>query len=526
MSTRLRRSRWITLALLLAVPTALITYKLTALGYSMADVLPRTRYHLSVDMKLDGHGGDVKVRTFLPVTDERQIISGEQNTSPGLRFAADLDGINRAGTWQGGAVPDGTSIHYAYTVLTSPVRYDIEPKLEVPDDYPRSVAAYLRPEENIQVDSPEITAKLAQLGADRGPLAARLDRIYAYTSSLTQRPFKGTTDALTALRLGEASCNGKSRLFVALARRSGIPARLVGGLILHEGSKRTSHQWVEVYVAGHWVPYCPTNHHQAALPASYLALYRGDEALFKHTSDINFDYRFEASAQMVPSPRARESFKVFNVWAMFERLGMPFSLLRTILMLPIGALVVVVFRNVVGMPTFGTFLPALIAAASGETGALWGVLAVIIIVAMVALVRWAVHRLELLHSPTLAILLAAVALTVLATSLIAEHVGLGKLARITMFPLAVMAITAERFFLALTEHGTKKAVKELAGTLAVMIACFVVMNSLALQVLVIGFPEVLLFVVAADVYLGRWVGVRVSEYLRFRSLVFARGGAS
>ncbi len=526
MKQSLRGRTILTLAVLVLAPAALVTYKLTALGYSMSDILPRTRYRLVLEMKLDGHGDDVKVRTFLPVSDERQLITTEQNSSPGLRFTADPDGINRTGVWQSGGVPDGTSIRYTYTVLASPVRYDLAPTLEVPDDYPRSVAAYLRPEDDIQVDSPEISALLARLGADRGGLSARLARIYDFTSSLPQRPFKGTTDALTALRLGEASCNGKSRLFVALARRAGIPARLVGGLILHEGRKRTSHQWVEVYVAGHWVPFCPTNHHEASLPASYLALYRGDEALFKHTSDINFDYHFEAEAEVVPSPRARESFKVFNVWALFERLGMPFSLLRTILMLPIGALVVVVFRNVIGMPTFGTFLPALIAAAAGETGAAWGSAGVLLIVAVVALVRWAVQRLELLHSPTLAILLAAVAVTILGTSLVAEQAGLGKLARITMFPLAVMAITAERFFLSLTEHGGKKATKELAGTLVVMLACFVVMNSLALQVLVIGFPEVLLLVVAADVYLGRWVGVRISEYVRFRGLVLPRGAAS
>lgn len=37
-------------------------------------------------------------------------------------------------------------------------------------------------------------------------------------------------------------------------------------------------------------------------------------------------------------------------------------------MLPLGALVVVLFRNVIGVPTFGTFLPALIAAAAGGRG--------------------------------------------------------------------------------------------------------------------------------------------------------------
>jgi hypothetical protein len=147
------------------------------------------------------------------------------------------------------------------------------------------------------------------------------------------------------------------------------------------------------------------------------------------------------------------------------------------------------------------------------------VVAVMILVAVVFLARAAVHRLELLHSPTLAILLAAVAVTILSTALLADHLGLPKLTRITMFPLAVMAITAERFYLSLTEQGARKAGKELAGTLVVMLACFAVMSSLALQVLLIGFPEVLLWVVAANIYLGRWVGLRLSEYLRFRPVL-------
>jgi hypothetical protein len=500
---------------LCVVPVALVTYKVTALGYALGDVLPQTRYRLTIDMALDGHGGDVKVRTFLPLSDDHQQVSEEQNTSPGMHFASDARGLHREATWSGNAVPDGTRVRYAFAVLAQPVRFDLPPDLPVPDSYPASVAAYLRPEEDIQVDDPAIAETVRRIGADQGSLTHRLRAIYAFTSGLPQRPFKGTTDALTALRLGEASCNGKSRLFVALARQAGVPARLVGGIILEPGRKKTSHQWVEVYVAGHWVPFCPTNKHFAELPERYLTLYRGDEALFRHTADINFEYHFETDTQMVPSPRAKASFGALNVWALFERLGLPFTLLQSVLMLPIGALVVVLFRNVIGLPTFGTFLPALIAAGAGQTGALWGMVGVIIVIACVVAVRAVVHRLNLLHSPTLAILLAAVTTALLGTSLVAERLGLGHLARVTFFPIAVMAIASERFYLALTEQGAKKAGKELAGTLLVTLACFVVMHSLALQILLVGFPEVLLVVVAANVYLGRWVGVRLSEYLRF-----------
>lgn len=517
-----RATRW-TLAILIAIPAAIMAVKLGVLDYRFADILPRTEYHVTLTMTLDGHGRDVRVRTFLPASDEHQRITAEEQRATALHLSFDTDAGNRLGVWTGAEVPDGTQAQFGFTVLPEAIAYQLDRGIEVPASYPASIARWLRPEDDIQVDSPEIAALAVRLGADRGDVRGRLERIFAYTAGLTQRPFKGTTDALTALRLGEASCNGKSRLLVALARHVGIPARLVGGLILGRGSKRTSHQWVEVYVAGHWVPLCPTNRHFGELPARYLVLYRGDESLFRHTADINFDYRYAITSERVPSPRAREAFRLFNVWALFDRLGLPFSLLRTILMLPIGALVVVVFRNVIGMPTFGTFLPALIAAAAGETGAGWGVIAVVILVAIVFLARGAVHRLELLHSPTLAILLAAVAVAILGTALAADHLHLHRLTRITMFPLAVMAITAERFFLTLTEKGPSPAGKELAGTLVVMLACHAVMGSLALQVLVIGFPEVLLWVVAADIYLGRWVGVRLAEYVRFRPVLLPGG---
>lgn len=521
---RARLRLMVVVGVLVATTAALFLFKIQALGYSLTDGLPLRRYSVTWDLRADGHGRDVRIKTFLPSTDARQQIADERNDAAAFHMTTEMVGLNRVATWSGGNVPDGATVRYSITVVPREVRYQLDPTLEVPLVYPASAAPFLRPEPEIQADAPEIARTLSRLGADSGPVQERMKKVFDFVSALHPRPFKGTTDALSALRLGEASCNGKSRLFVALSRAAGIPARLVGGLILETGSKRTSHQWVEAYIGGHWVPFCPTNGHFARLPERYLTLYYGDETLLKHTADVNFRYQFEMSAIMVPPPKALASFRVFNVWGLFERLGLPFLLLRTLLMLPIGALVVVLCRNVVGMPTFGTFLPALIAAAAAETGPVWGVAGVVLVVGIVALARWMVHRLELLHSPTLAILLAVVTLSLLAISLLAERVGLLRLAHITLFPIAVMAITAERFYLSLTERGATDAVKELSGTLLVMLACYAVMGSLALQVIVIGFPEVLLLVVVANIFLGRWVGMRLSEYRRFRALLLPRGG--
>jgi len=50
--------------------------------------------------------------------------------------------------------------------------------------------------------------------------------------------------------------------------------------------------------------------------------------------------------------------------------------------------------------------------------------------------------------------------------------------------------------------------------------CYMVMSSLALQMIVVFFPESYLLVLAAAIYLGRWTGLRVAEFYRFRRLIF------
>jgi transglutaminase-like putative cysteine protease len=520
-TTDLTRWRRHLVALLITAVLAVAGYKVFARGYGFSELLPLTRYDVALVMSLDGHGGEVRVRTYLPVSDSRQTVTGEENNSPGLHFSTQGSEQSRRAAWAGSQVPDATEVRYRLQVVPRPVRFELHSELSVPAVQPAAVQPYLKAEPSIQVEAPEIRATLLELGADRGPIVDRLRRIYDFTGGLRQRSFKGVTDALTALRLREASCNGKSRLFVALARSTGIPARLIGGMVMQRGQVRVTHQWIEAYVGGHWVPFDPTNHHFAELPAHYLTLYYGDETLFTHTKETNFKYHYDVDTQLVPSQHAKSTLGRFNVWAMFERLHLPFALLRTLLMLPIGALVVVLFRNVIGLPTFGTFLPALIAAASSETGAVWGLIGLLIVITAVSLGRWSLHELRLLHSPTLAILLTLVAVSMLGTSMLAERLGLMQLTRISLFPIAVLAITAERFYLALVEQSPMEAVKQLGGTLVVIAACYLVMSSLALQIIVIGYPETLLLVIAVNLYLGRWVGMRLLEYRRFRRLVAA-----
>jgi hypothetical protein len=214
------------------------------------------------------------------------------------------------------------------------------------------------------------------------------------------------------------------------------------------------------------------------------------------------------------------AFNLFNLYSLFERVGISQNLLKILLMIPLGALAVVIFRNVIGLETFGTFLPALIAAAARETGLLWGLIGFSLIILVSSLVRRLLDTVQLLHSPKMAIMLTTVVIVMLLMSVFSVHFGLFDLAHVTLFPIAILAITAERFSIIEVEQGWRKALHISLATVVVISAAYAVMDSLFLQSMILAFPELLFIIIALNLWLGKWVGMRVSEFYRFRKLIF------
>ena len=522
-----RRSVYLmVLATMVLLPMSVTAYKLYALDYSLAGLIPTPSYKVEVSMQVEGHGDDINIRTYLPKTDTRQSVDNEQNASGAFTAELKSDALNREASWKAESVRGQQSVLYTYAVRARHVRFNIPADLIIPDSYPAALASYLIAEPGIQKDDPQIGAALLRVvPAEKPTILDAVTRIHRHLQdNFANRNFSGYTDALTALKLGEASCNGKSRLFVAMARKLNLPARLVGGLVMQQGSKRTTHQWIEVYISGHWVPFDTINDHFAEIPANYLTLYYGDLVLFKHTANVNFQYFFNISKQLVAqrdtqTALSQSMLNMTNLYAFFERVGISQNLLTILLMLPLGALVTVVFRNVIGLETFGTFLPALIASAARETGLLWGIIGFLVIVLLSAVVRRALDWLQLLHSPKMAIMLTTVVIVMMAITVGGVQFGLFDLAHMTLFPIAILAITAERVALMEAEQGALKVAHITLMTLIVIAACYAVMESLFMQSLILAFPELLLVVIALNLWLGKWIGIRVMEFVRFRRLI-------
>ena len=522
----MHKKQRIIIAVLISIFTGLVLLKVVYFNYTPAVVLPETGYQVSIQMNCEGHGSAIRVRTILPVHNERQQIIAEQPKTSDFNFSIQKENGNRFGYWQKASVTGPQEFAYDFSVKTKRTRFRLPDHLGQRNATGQDVLPYLAATDLIQTGHEQIVNTLNSLSltGETDPVFI-VKTVYGFlTDEIKNANFSGKTDALTTLKLGRASCNGKSRLLVAMLRTLGIPSRLVGGIILKSGEKTITHQWAEVNLAGQWVPLNPTNNHFAELPENYLIFYYGDEPFFRRTANINFRYTFNIEQKLFSresnfSGLAAHPLNIMNAWSLFSRSGLSLDLLRIILMIPIGAVVTIIFRNVIGIRTFGTFLPALIASAFRGSGLFWGMITFSGIILIGAAIRSILDRLHITHTPKLTILLVFVVLALLTISALGVSFDNLEIARANIFPLALMAITIERFALMAEESGSREALTIFANTLITVFFCYIVINSFFLQTIVLAFPETLLLVICAGLYFGNWIGLRVTELIRFKDLI-------
>jgi hypothetical protein len=188
-------------------------------------------------------------------------------------------------------------------------------------------------------------------------------------------------------------------------------------------------------------------------------------------------------------------------------------------MVPLGALLLVVLRNVIGIKTFGTFMPVLIALAFRETQLVWGIVLFSTIVALGLSVRFYLEHLKLLLVPRLASVLIVVVLLMAVLSVFSHKLGLERGLSVALFPMVILAMTIERMSIVWEERGATEALQQGGGSLVVAILAYIVMTNRFMEHLIFVFPELLLVVLAGTVLLGRYSGYRLLELFRFKALV-------
>jgi hypothetical protein len=202
--------------------------------------------------------------------------------------------------------------------------------------------------------------------------------------------------------------------------------------------------------------------------------------------------------------------------------GVPANTIVLLLLLPIVAFVIAFTRNVIGIRGFGIFLPAALSVVFVATGPIVGIGLFLVIVIVSTAMRLILRKLKvkLQYLPRMAFILWAVVLGVLGVLFLTPVLKFTDLANVSIFAVLFLVLLAEDFTRVQLGKSVKTALNLTFETLILSLISFLFLTFQPLQRYVLLNPEISLLVIAGlDLLLGKYTGLRVMEFYRFRKLI-------
>jgi hypothetical protein len=507
-------------AALISAGVALFLYKIVVLDYPLTTADAPATWRVDFVVTASGQGGRATVDVPLPRSSASQTLLSEVVRSGRFRFSIGEEDGDRRGHWSG-KLEGTTTFRYEVTFAALPVARQLPPH-EARTTYPKSVSAYALPSPGIQSEDPIIAELARELLLDGSNKVKLATDIYEFVSrEIASVRTRAPMDAVSVASESRGNAFGRARLFCALARRQGLPCRVVMGIVLGATAQDRFHYWNEAYLGDGWTPFDVVHGLAARLPANRLVLSTNapESAVDSSATDtLSFRFDVQAESETYADLAQRRVATSPHLIDQLSPLFLPVHVqaaLRFLLLVPLGALAMSVLRNVIGLRTFGMFMPVLIALAFTHTGLAWGTTFLAAIVTFALLSRLWIQRLYLLLAPRIAFTLTLVVLLMLALMLAGERAGVPTTG-VGAFPFVIMTMIVERISVSLEEEGWNNTLRRVGSTVLAIYMTYAVIQARALQTFFLVFPEFLIVILGLLVIVGRYTGYRLTEIARFR----------
>lgn len=487
-----------------------IFHKVHTLGFPLAPQSRVSVWQVETRVMFDAVGGPVTVSLSIPEDNERGYkILDENMASSGYGFTINRDSGVRRAIWTKRSAEGAQTLYYRVNVYDAfgsegYVFPDVAPPIPLMpvwgEPYQKTVESLL--------------AGATKKSSDKVSLVMRLmEDIYGDTPS----------EEVNLLRRSSNGQLSREDLARALLDTAGIPNRVIQGVYLRERQRyQPLRSLFEFYTDEGWIIMDPWTC-QTGLPSGFLPLQRGGSLLDveggKHSNISVSVMKTERPILNVIRARADDmqsravDFSIHNLPVSTQKM---FQLLSV---LPVGILIVVIMRNIVGINTSGTFMPVLIALAFVQTTLMSGLILFGIILVIGLAIRFYLARLNLLLVPRIAAAVIVVVGLMSVLSIFSYNLGYEKGLTITFFPVIVLAWTIERASMAWEEEGAHSALKQVFMSLMVAILAYAVMINPYVEHICYTFMEIHLILLAFVLLLGAYSGFRLTELWRFEPIV-------
>lgn len=501
------RHIYVLTAILVMVSLVLFTYKAYVLGLPLQPKQETQVWNIEAAIKFEPGPAAVKATLRIPGLTPGYAILDESFVSRGFGLTTRSAPAGREAQWTLREAKGPQILYYRALVYRDASRIGEDttpafPEQPIMDDASRAAMEAL-------------IAEVRRQSAD----------VASFTTGLLRHINMAERDPYVSVFLRRTSTPAeRAHLATVILAGAQIPARLAHGVPLRsETGQVRVESLLEVHDGVQWLYFNPQSLEQG-LPRDFLIWWRGDE----HIADIDggtlLDVTLAAQQNLLDSmlvaERRAERLGSHSIdLSLFSLPIATQAVYGVLLMVPIGALVIMLLRNFIGIKTFGTFMPVLVALAFRETRLLWGVVLFAVIVSLGLLIRFYLEKLRLLLVPRLTCVLTVVVLLMAGISVLSQKLDIQPGLSIALFPMVIISMTIERMSIVWEERGASEAIQEGIGSLIVAAISYVVMEIAWLEHLMFVFPELLLLVVAVTLLTGRYTGYRLLELRRFRALL-------
>lgn len=200
--------------------------------------------------------------------------------------------------------------------------------------------------------------------------------------------------------------------------------------------------------------------------------------------------------------------------------GVPANTLVLIILFPLAVTLVAASRHLIGIRGTGILTPALLAVAFLATGVWAGVILFGLTLAVTIVSRSLLKNFRLQYLPRVALLLWFVSAGVLLVMFVAGEWGYDNLTSIGIFPILILMLLSETFIDLQSGRSASEARTLIIQTVGLAIITSLILGWEMVQRAVILAPEIIFFGLAViDVFMGKYTGLRLSEYLLFGRVV-------
>jgi uncharacterized protein with transglutaminase domain len=177
--------------------------------------------------------------------------------------------------------------------------------------------------------------------------------------------------------------------------------------------------------------------------------------------------------------------------------------LGDVVFVPIGALVVVTFRLVLGIRVLGPFRSVLLAFAFVATGIWTGLLFLALTIALLLGIRPLVRSLRLPYYGRISVMLSAVAVLIVAGALVGRALGDHAVADVAHFPIVVLCLVGEAVAREMRREGVASGLWRATATAAAAVVVALLASIAPLRDVLLRRPELLFVEIALIIVVAR-----------------------